>query len=169
MDKVAISMRFTRPMDATIREWRTVLRATMEEVGLYWWRTYTKGHFQRGIQEKYHYQARRPGYQAEKERLWKKTLTPMLAGLPDLVLTGRSYQAAVNTTPTVRGFQNRSKVTFATPDYFRMQPAQPGKPNMGKELTTVPFDEQVDVGRFIEKQIRDRLWKLTLNPQYLTV
>jgi hypothetical protein len=148
----------TRPVGFTIRLWRSTLKESMTELGLYWWRTYAPMHFKQDAAGRYGYKPRSEKYLRSG---WKR-------GKPPLFLTGETFKRVVQTTPMIRAYPTRATLDFRTPRYVNMRPMAPNKPNLGKEITTVTPGERIDLALYVRDVIRKKVFESDSYPFYTT-
>jgi hypothetical protein len=161
MFPLRITTKFTKPPEASVRQWRACMKEAFEEQGRVWHSEFLPRHFEPYAAAKYGYQDRGKKYQQYKE-LAARGLGPyryqgpvLEGGKVALVFTGLLKRTMIEPA-RIRAFPTRVTIRMIGPRYITMKPYKTRQPDKAAEITTVLPAEQRKLDKVLGDEVHKR-------------
>jgi hypothetical protein len=167
MVPIYITVRFSKPPEASIRAWRQCMRDAHAAQMRLWFDEMFPDHFTPQAKFKYGHKKRGEKYAAwkiaaasgQQVRTWGGTLASAVEapGTIDNVLTGDMRDMLTKQQPQIRGFPTRGRLQLDSPDYLTMRP-KPGsnQPDKWAELSRISADQHARLDKFLSDEVHKR-------------
>ncbi len=156
-----IKLEEQKPLDLSIRQWRTVTKSTFAAVGEWWHSTIMPRHFEPGAESRYFYKRRSRVYLRRKARLAAAGQVEE-GGKAALVFRGDARRALTQFA-TISAYPTRFTVRMIGPKYFTMTRRDPRLPNLAAETTRLARDEFHEMSGMVRSGLAERVAALRVN------
>lgn len=163
---IRVMMFEERPPEATVRQWRDLLKASHADMGQHWHQKMLPRHFEPGARERYGYKPRTRKYAIRKNRDYTRGKATAASNV-DLVYTG-FLRRSLSTVATIRAFPTRVTIQMTGPRYVTMRVHNSNQPDKAAEVTAVTRDEADELSALLAEGVTRRLDALRAPTQTLS-